>query len=103
MRKDKAKVIDEVWTVERVRSFMDLKAPAGINVDYHRLLRAYRSMRVKDFQIFLDFFIKAGCDINSKSPQGASVLELISTHRHSGPYVEAMISLGAKNGSQAKS
>ena len=39
-RKDKKKVVDEVWTPERVKSFLELQAPAGIDPDFHRLRRA---------------------------------------------------------------
>ena len=45
MKKDKERVQDEVWTEARIRSFLNLQPPAGVNADYHRLQRAYQSMR----------------------------------------------------------
>jgi hypothetical protein len=48
-RKDKQKIVDEVWTEERIRSFLDLQPPAGMDADFHRLQRAYQSMRAEDF------------------------------------------------------
>lgn len=97
MRKDKAKVIDEVWTSDRVRSFLDLQPPAGVHADYHRLLRAYRSMRASDFKMFLGFFTQAGCDVNAASADGKTVLDIVATHRRSTSYAQALIDAGAKH------
>ena len=58
-RKDKKKVVDEVWTPERVRSFLSLEPPAGVDADFHRLRRAYQSMKVEDFEDFIDMFVEA--------------------------------------------
>lgn len=90
LKKDKAKVIDEVWTKERVRSFLDLKPCAGVNHDFHRLLRAYRSMRVEDFALFIGFFIDSGGDINALSPLGQKLLDIVSSHRHGVAYADIL-------------
>ena len=55
-KKDKEKVLDEVWTEERVHSFLDIQPPAGEDPDFHALLSAYRSMRLENFEQFLSFF-----------------------------------------------
>lgn len=97
MRKDKPKVIDEVWTEERVRAFLDLIPVDGVQEDYHRLLRAYRSMRASDFELFLAFFKERDCDINSKSIDGKTILDIVSVHRNATPYAKALIAAGAKS------
>ena len=98
MRKDKAKVIDEVWTEGRVREFLSVRPPTGVNQDYHRLLRAYRSMRDSDFELFLGFFAEAGGDINATSTDGKTILDIVSAHRNSGSYLKALKGAGAKHG-----
>jgi hypothetical protein len=97
MRKDKAKVIDEVWTEERVREFLHVLPPSGVHADYHRLLRAYRSMRDSDFKLFLGFFKKAKGDLNAAAPDGKTILDIVSNHRNSASYAKALIAAGAKH------
>ena len=90
LKKDKEKVLDEVWTEERVRSFLDIQAPAGENADFHALISAYRSMRLENFEQFLDFFAQAQRDINAKGSEGKTALEIISSHRKGTPYAAAI-------------
>ena len=37
MRKDKEKVLDEVWTEDRVKSFLDVKSYDEVEEDFHML------------------------------------------------------------------
>ncbi|MBH81122.1 MAG: hypothetical protein CMQ49_11500 [Gammaproteobacteria bacterium] len=82
MRPDKAKVVDEIWDQERIRSFLD-KAPMGeeADPDYSVLLYAYRSMRPDDFRGFLDMFCKQGRNLNARSNTGLTLLQTIAHHR----------------------
>ena len=89
-RKDKKKVVDEVWTPERVRSFLTLEPPAGVDADFHRLRRAYQSMRVEDFEDFIDMFVEAGGNLSALGPEGRTLLEELRTHTHGEPFAEAM-------------
>ena len=43
MKKDKEKVLDEVWTQDHVKSFLSVRPHDGSDEDFHMLLRAYRS------------------------------------------------------------
>lgn len=95
MRKDKAKVIDEVWTEERIRGFLALAPPEGTDADFHRLRRAYQSMREDDFALFLDMFVAAGMNIEARSPDGHTLVEEISGHRLAGPFIDALRKAGA--------
>ena len=95
MRKDKAKVVDEVWTEDRVKSFLTVKAYDEVEQDFHMLLKAYQSMRVSDFTTFLELFVAEGHDVNAANPQGATVLSMVTQHRNSGAYAEVLRRCGA--------
>ena len=90
LKKDKEKVIDPVWGEERIREFLDLQAPAGQNADFHKLQKAYQSMRAEDFDTFVGFFVEAGGDLQAKNQMGQSIVETISDHRYSQPYLESI-------------
>jgi hypothetical protein len=83
MRPDKQKVIDEVWDDERIESFLH-KPPMGDEKsrDFSALLYAYRSMRPGDFERFLTRFKALGRDLDARSNDGQTLLELIEDHRH---------------------
>ena len=89
-KKDKEKVLDEVWTEARVRSFLDLAAPADVDPDYHILYNAYKNMRIENFEQFLDFYQQAGKNFAVCDQHGVSLLELIQQHKKSGAYAEAL-------------
>lgn len=89
-RKDKKKVVDEVWTPERVQSFLELEPPAGTNADFHRLRRAYQSMRVEDFEDFVEMFVSAGGKLDARGPEGLTLLEELRHHAHGASFAEAI-------------
>ena len=90
LKKDKEKVIDPVWSEDRVREFLDLEPPAGENPDFHKLLKAYQSMRESDFALFVRFFKEAGGDTAAKNSQGETVADIISQHSYGQPYLKAL-------------
>jgi len=90
MRKDKEKVLDEVWTEERVRSFLNVRSHDNNPDDFHILLKAYQSMRAEDFSQFIGFFTDDNRDLNATNVNGETVLDVIRDHRHAGPYIEAL-------------
>lgn len=96
MRPDKKKVVDEIWDDERIRSFLGKKALGSeSNTDFSALLYAYRSMRVEDFQRFLELFVEQGRDLNALSRTGETLLTNIAAHRVSPPFQAALRSAGA--------
>ena len=95
MRKDKEKVLDEVWTEEHVRSFLDVRPHDGSNEDFHMLLKAYQSMRASDFELFVKFFSDDKRDVNAQGKDGRTVLDIVSTHRHGAEYADVLKSAGA--------
>jgi len=90
MSKDKAKVIDEVWTEARVLGFLEVRDATGALNDFHALLKAYRSMRVEDFTLFLDAFVAAGRNVDAAGPDGRSITDIVAEHRRSGDYLSAL-------------
>lgn len=95
MRKDKEKVLDEVWTVDRVRGFLNVKSFDGTSEDFHMLLKAYQSMRASDFGKFLEFFTADGRDVNATDPAGQTVLSIVEEHRRGGEYAQLLRAAGA--------
>ena len=95
MKKDKEKVIDEVWTEQRIKSFLEVKSHDAVATDFHALLKAYQSMRVEDFEKFIGFFTNEGRDMNATNPRGENVLSIVSQHRNSGDYARILRGAGA--------
>ena len=96
LRKDKKKVIGESFSDERIKTFLDVQAPDGVNPDFHALEKAYRSMIAENFATFIGFFVEAGRDLNAPSPQGQTLLQEVKSHRHGEEYAEILQNAGAK-------
>ena len=97
MRKDKEKVLDEVWTEDHVRSFLYVRPHDGSDEDFHMLLKAYQSMRASDFELFVGFFRDQRRDVNARGKDGRSVLDIVATHRHGGDYAAILKAAGAES------
>ena len=95
MRKDKEKVLDEVWTEDHVKSFLDVRPHDGSDEDFHMLLKAYQSMRASDFELFVGFFTEQGRNINARSLAGETVLDIVADHRHGAENALILKSAGA--------
>ena len=89
-KKDKEKVLDDVWTEEHIQSFLNIQPPAGIDQDFHALHTAYKSMRLDDFEIFLGFFTAAGRNTHAKNPYGETALDIIKQHRRGADYAQLL-------------
>ena len=79
-RRDKEKVIDEVWDDDRIRSFLQREpaADAGVHRDHFRLLNAYQSMRVGDFRRFLAALREEDGDLDAPDARGRSAADVIA-------------------------
>jgi hypothetical protein len=95
MKKDKEKVLDEVWTQDHVRSFLSVRPHDGSDENFHMLLKAYQSMRAEDFELFVGFFTTENRDINATGMDGNSVLDIVKMHRHGVEYVDILRAAGA--------
>ena len=95
MKKDKAKVIDDVWTEDHIRSFLTARPHDNSDENFHMLLKAYQSMRAEDFKLFVDFFSAEGRQVNATGLDGRNVLNIVSEHRHGTEYADILIAAGA--------
>lgn len=96
LKKDKKKVLGEVFDDERIKSFFDYPAPDGVERDYHLLEKAYRGMREENFVTFVQFFVEGGHDLNAKGPNGQTFLQTIKDHRMADEYIAALKQAGAE-------
>ena len=90
LKKDKQQVIGEVFDEARLRTFLDIQPPAGVDPDYHVLEKAYRGMGAENFATFVDLFVAAGRDLEARNPAGQTLAQVIAGHRHAEPYREAL-------------
>ena len=90
LKKDKEKIIDPVWSEDRIREFLYLMPPEGENADHHKLIKAYQSMRLEDFDTFVNFFVNEDNDIMAKNIHGESALDIIAKHHYGEPYLEIL-------------
>ncbi len=95
VKKDKQKVLGETFDDARIKTFLDVVPPAGINADYHSLEIAYRGMNHENFATFVGFFVEAGRNLNAKGPLGKNIAQIISEHRQGGDYLESLKAAGA--------
>lgn len=96
LKKDKEKVLDEVWNEDRIRGFLDVEPAAGVNKDFHCLLKAYQQMRAEDFAIFLGFFTSQGRDVNATDADGNTLVNIASQHKQSAAFITALREAGAR-------
>jgi hypothetical protein len=96
LKKDKQKVLGEVFDDERVKSFLDFQAPKGVSTDYHLLEKAYRGMNIDNFVTFLGFFKAEGHSLGATNPEGKTLADIASEHGHGSEYVEALKTAAAQ-------
>lgn len=96
LKKDKQKVLGEVFNDERVKSFLHVEPSGEADVDYRALERAYRGMKAENFASFVKFFVEDGRNINAKNEDGKTLLQVISEHRLATEYISALESAGAR-------
>ncbi|MEH6639302.1 MAG: PA4642 family protein [Porticoccaceae bacterium] len=90
LKKDKQKILGEVFDDARIKTFLDLDAQEGVDADFHVLEKAYRGMEVENFATFLGFFIAAGRNLNATNPQGQTMLDILSTQAPAEAYLTAL-------------
>jgi hypothetical protein len=95
MAKDKEKVLDEVWTEERIAQFLDLQPVAGVDPDFHVLQKAYQAMRAEDFAVFVGLFTAKERNINALDPNGRTLLSYVREHRKSDEFARILEEHGA--------
>lgn len=72
MRKDKKQVIGEEISDDSIRLFTGVEPADDTPPSLHKLVKAYRGLRIDDFEKFLTFFKDAGYDTDAKDA-GATI------------------------------
>lgn len=90
MRKDKQKVIGEEISDESIKLFLEPEPADDTPASLHKLIKAYRGLRVDDFERFIGFFTEAGYDLQAKDAKGRDFVDLIGDQRQAAPYIEVI-------------
>ncbi|WP_160154311.1 PA4642 family protein [Microbulbifer sp. ALW1] len=96
LKKDKQKVLGEVFDDARIAGFLEGDAPEGFNRDFYLLERAYRGMKAENFETFVRLFKEQGLDLNSQSPEGQTLLARIGEHAQGEDYADILRAAGAE-------
>jgi len=88
MRKDKKQVIGDEIGDEQIKLFLNFEPVDATSPSLHKLIKAYRGLRVDDFQRFLGFFLEAGYDLDGKDAEGNDFIALIRDQRNAPDYIE---------------
>ncbi|VVQ25121.1 hypothetical protein PS925_05686 [Pseudomonas fluorescens] len=88
MRKDKKQVIGDEIGDEQIKLFLDFEPVDATSPSLHKLIKAYRGLRIDDFERFLGFFVAAGYDVDGKDEQGKTFVDLIGDQRNAPEYIE---------------
>lgn len=96
LKKDKQKVLGEIFDDERIAGFLVGEAPEGFNRDFYLLERAYRGMKVENFETFVRLFKQQGLNLNSQSPEGQTLLARIGEHEQGSEYADILKAAGAQ-------
>ncbi len=90
MRKDKKQVIGEEIGDEPIKLFLAVEPADDTPPSLHKLVKAYRGLRIDDFERFLGFFVEAGFDLNATDAKGHDFVALIEDQRLAEPYIDAI-------------
>ena len=96
LKKDKKKVLGEVFDDARIKTFLGYQAYGNTHHDYHLLEKAYRGMKAENFERFLYFFIESKHDINAKNNDGLTFLATIEQHTQAQDYIDGLKKYGGK-------
>lgn len=88
MRKDKKQLIGDEISDEQVKTFLGFEPVDATPPSLHKLIKAYRGLRVDDFERFIGFFLAAGYDLSAKDEQGNDFIALIKDQRNAAEYIE---------------
>ena len=88
MRKDKKQLIGDEIGDEQIKLFLDFEPVDATSPSLHKLIKAYRGLRIDDFGRFLAFFKEAGYDLDGKDDQGQTFVDIIKDQRNADEYIE---------------
>ena len=88
MRKDKKQIIGEEISDESIA--VPRRRAGRRHPSLHKLIKAYRGLRIDDFERFLTFFREAGYDLDARDAKGNDFVALVADQRQAVPYIEAL-------------
>jgi hypothetical protein len=88
MRKDKKQLIGDEIGDDQIKLFLDFEPVDATSPSLHKLIKAYRGLRIDDFERFLGFFKEAGLDLDGKDEHGQTFVDLIKDQRNADEYIE---------------
>jgi len=88
MRKDKKQLIGDEIGDAQIKLFLDFEPVDATSPSLHKLIKAYRGLRINDFERFLVFFLEAGYDLDGKDEHGQTFVDLIKDQRNAEDYIE---------------
>lgn len=88
LKKDKQKVTEEVFTEAMLKSFLSDPVASEDDVDFRRLLFAYRGMPAPAFGRFLNLFVDAGFSLQAKDHKGRDFLTYLERFPAHSDYVD---------------
>ena len=88
LRKDKKQLIGDEIGDEQVKLFLDFEPVDATSPSLHKLIKAYRGLRIDEFERFLGFFKEAGYDLDGKDEHGQTFVDLIKDQRNAAEYIE---------------
>nr|WP_314493702.1 PA4642 family protein [uncultured Pseudomonas sp.] len=89
MRKDKKQVIGDEISDDYIKAFLQFEPADGVtSPSLHKLVKAYRGLRIDDFERFVGFFVEAGFDLDGKDAQGKTFAEHVADQRTAPEYIE---------------
>ncbi|WP_417705787.1 PA4642 family protein [Pseudomonas sp.] len=90
MRKDKKQVIGEEISDDSIKLFLAVEPADATPPSLHKLVKAYRGLRVDDFERFVGFFVAEGYDLSATDAQGHDFIALIQDQRNAEPYIDVI-------------
>ena len=94
-KKDKQKVIGEVFTDAQLKSFLDYRPADDQHVDFHIFIKAYRGLPPEAFARFVQLYLAAGHDVNASNAEGVLFVDYIRSNESHPEYVAILEEAGA--------
>lgn len=88
MRKDKKQIIGDEIGDEQIKLFLAVEPADDTPAPLHKLVKAYRGLRVDDFERFVTFFVEAGYDLKATNAHGEDFIAQIKDQRNAQEYIE---------------
>ncbi|MBA1244560.1 PA4642 family protein [Pseudomonas japonica] len=88
MRKDKKQVIGDEIGDEQIKLFLGVEPADDTPPSLHKLVKAYRGLRVDDFERFVGFFVEVGYDLHARDANGQDFVAQIADQRNAQEYIE---------------